>query len=71
MNESNLIYCSLQLISVCQPFGVLLTGVLLLFSVAAPFETNQQPKAGRPTVPLVLTNVLICTSLNLIYQVNQ
>lgn len=67
----DLIYYSLQLLSVCQPFGAILTGVLLLFSVAAPFEMNQQPKAGRPTVPPVLTNVLICTSLNLIYQVNQ
>lgn len=63
-------YC-VQLIPVWQPFGALLTGILVLFSVAAPFETSQQPKAGRPTVPLVLTNVLICTSLNLIYQVNQ
>lgn len=63
-------YC-VQLIPVCQPFGAPLTGILLLFSLAAPFETSQQPKAGRPTVPLVLTNVLICTSLNLIYQVNQ
>lgn len=61
----------MQLIPVWQPFGAPLTGILLLFSLAAPFETSQQPKAGRPTVPLVLTNVLICTSLNLIYQVNQ